>query len=233
MLEDLYCNRTWYYLDTSGSGTPVRCGPTNGTIECATWASGKECQWGRIFNIPEAYQPLHGVISGPPMVKFCPTFWKPNDASDACAVLGCYEQPASRDFCRPAQPLPAAAVRSSWLWTLFIDGEGHVTLSENKYHEDVFLVDWFLWTLVALGVLCCLCCLVGCVLRCSMRRTFTRLTRIEKRLRYELAMTKVRAGEPLDEEEAAAAAGSPPDDVIAKADKETVLPSWDVMFVKA
>ena len=94
-------------------------------------------------------------------------------------------------------------------------------------------MDWFLWTLVALGVLCCLCCLVGCVLRCSMRRTFTRLTRIEKRLRYELAMTKVRAGEPLDEEEAAAAAGSPPDDVIAKADKETVLPSWDVMFVKA
>ena len=80
-------------------------------------------------------------------------------------------------------------------------------MSENKYHEDVFLVDWFLWTLVALGVLCCLCCLVGCVLRCSMRRTFTRLTRIEKRLRYELAMTKVRAGEPLDEEEAAAAAG--------------------------
>ena len=184
------CNDTWYFLNAFTRGTPVRCAPQGGRIQCASQVDNSaRCQWGHLVERPMNYQPLRGILSANYVVEATCPGWPANDGSDACEQLRCYE-PKSADFCSPLSPLPPLDVHSAMVLTVFVDEAGATSFStqtsRSRWYENKVIV--------ALGgvamtimVLCVCLCACGLKLRASRRSLRLLMSHERKAHRYQCA----------------------------------------------
>ena len=70
------------------AASPVRCSSRPNMIECAS-NNNKNCLWGK-YKKQAPYTLVKGVKAKRPYAIQCPG-WKPDDGSDACEELGCYD----------------------------------------------------------------------------------------------------------------------------------------------
>lgn len=234
---------TWYFLPFR-SGTPVRCAgnitremtwsnalrpllpPGNiPGIECAARADGRECQWGQIFERPEPYQPLEGVVAADQrMFEACP-HWRDDDGRDGCAMLGCYD---AATICRPPRSAPALTVHPSWVFSVFSDESGHVDLSRNPDHSHLPIA-WAV-ALAATLLVICLCCCVGwaCVLRHSAQKVLGKVASSKLRIAYQMNMFRAKSSAQFASRGTGTSEAIPLPALIGRVPK---LPAWDVKYV--
>ena len=192
------CNDTWYFLDGPGSGTAVRCAPGRAALQCATRVESDGCQWGWTYERPLPYQPLLGVRTADSVIEVdCPSTWPTKDGSNACDMLRCtWQALLTPDFCRPRVTLPPAEVHSSWLFSVFVDANGELDLSDNSDHQKLWIEEALFayvgGSLLALLLLCASVCACWCRLRRS-EQALRMLTRTHAKQGYDLAQSRARS----------------------------------------
>ena len=260
------CNDTWYFL-AYGSGTPVRCagnitneqinygvrdyfrekdGPEwiGPGIECASRTDdGLECQWGRIYERPEPFQPLHGIhTADPPYIVPCP-WWRDDEGRDPCEVLGCHRSDAH--FCWPPRDMPTLDVRPGWLFTVISNENGRVDFSSNTFHAHIIFAG-MLAVVVGLSLLfLCGCAVWACVMRRKLMSALRKVTISKTRLAYQVNLLRAkslrrksrRKGGPellLSSGKCGCQAMDASAETTPLSDPTELapLPAWDVMYVE-
>lgn len=250
------CNDTWFFLDAYSSGTPVRCAPQGGRLQCASQLRSRgHCQWGALRERPKQYQPLHGVLTANYVVEAPCKGWTANDGSDPCAELRCY-YPDSADFCSPISLLPPLEVHNGALLTIYGHDDDIATTFEastesDRWYENQAILELGAMAL-AMAVMCL--CLCACGIKLHLARRSLRLLRKRERASQGYALAHLRASSA-DEEPAVSTTSAHDDGAEARAPmtspEETSgstasilpvwmpsllhqpeLPPWDIMYVE-